>query len=65
VSRRQAAVFAQSSIVLAINSIANPHLNEDHGAIIALPGETAGVRPESCMLSKRVKGPPLEPAGRE
>jgi hypothetical protein len=42
-SRRPAAVFAQSSIAWAIDSIANPHLNDDPGAIIAFPDETFGL----------------------
>jgi hypothetical protein len=36
-------VFAQSSIAWAIDSIANPHLNDDPGAIIAFPDETCGL----------------------
>jgi hypothetical protein len=35
--------LAQSSIAWAIDSIANPHLNNDLGAIIAFPGETFGL----------------------
>jgi hypothetical protein len=38
-SRRPAAVFAQSSIAWAIDSIANPHLNDDPGTIIAFQDE--------------------------
>jgi hypothetical protein len=35
--------LAQSSVAWAIDSIANPHLNNDLGAIIAFPGETFGL----------------------
>ncbi|WP_456448632.1 hypothetical protein, partial [Thiolapillus sp.] len=42
-SRRPSAVFAQSSIAWAIDSIANPHLNADPGTIIAFPGEIFGL----------------------
>ena len=42
-SHRPAAVFARSSIAWAIESIANPHLNNDLGTIIAFPGETFGL----------------------
>jgi hypothetical protein len=38
-SRRPSAVLAQSSIAWAIDSIANPHLNNDLGAIITFPDE--------------------------
>ncbi|MGD9164431.1 MAG: hypothetical protein PVF13_06680, partial [Chromatiales bacterium] len=38
---------------LAIDSIANPHLNDDPGAIIAFPGETFGlIRLESSNSRK-------------
>jgi hypothetical protein len=42
-SRRPAAVLAQSSIAWAIDSIANPHLNDDPGIIIPFSDETFGL----------------------
>jgi hypothetical protein len=41
--RHPAAVFAQSSIAWAIDSIANPQLNDDSGTIITFPDETFGL----------------------
>jgi hypothetical protein len=38
-----AAVLAQSPIAWAIDSVANPHLNNDLGTIIAFPDETFGL----------------------
>jgi hypothetical protein len=35
--------LAQSSIAWAIDSIANPQLNDDPGTIIPFPGETFGL----------------------
>jgi hypothetical protein len=42
-SCRPAAVFTQSSIAWAIDSITNPQLNDDPGTIIAFPGEIFGL----------------------
>jgi hypothetical protein len=42
---------------LAIDSIANPHLNDDPGAIITFPGETFGlIKKKPGMRSQRKAG---------
>jgi hypothetical protein len=50
-SRHPTAVFAQSSISWTIDSIANLHLNDDPGTIIAFPDETFGLECAKWLLS--------------
>jgi hypothetical protein len=50
-SRRPVALFAQSSIAQAIDSITNPHLNGDYGTIIALPDATFGLAVQLAQSS--------------